>query len=605
MVFCQLHKGLTTHAKEGDAHAQLDLGRHYEKGTNGYKANPKLALSWYQKAAQQGLPQAMYRLACLYQKHGGTPAALTPDPEKAWGWKKRAADAGHLQAQVEVGHAYRQGLSYNSGKNNNNTKMTLVTPDLDHAAHYYQLAAGPKGQHSEAQYQLGKLYLKGQGVELDLKLAQKWLQMAVNKGHTEAPEVLQDCQAQLAKAQQALQKVYRQIDACLFGLNVRGGIHPTQAQALVDQHLVPESEDALSVGYRALLMDPLYYPVASGYLGLQQNATQAAALWKHAVALGLKSLAQPTVDSSRTNVHALFFLGQLYVYGKTGLVPTNPKKAAQLFQVAADAGYAPAQHALGVCYKKGLGAPQNLVLASTWFQTAATQGHAGAQYALSQLYKTSPASSGGTVDLKLSHHFLTLAANQGHALALTQLGHHYRLGVAPPNHEQANASYQKAWKERGYIGAQFSMARQYEQGHGMKTKQVKQAVQIYQTLAEQVTTSPNVHTADAAYRYSQYLYDGHKVAGVRKDRAAALVYCQKAAHAGNPQALYAMGNCHSKKKAVRLEWYEKAATAGHAGAMWELYESHRKQKDTQAQARTWLEKAAQQGHAQAKLTVAR
>jgi TPR repeat protein len=64
----------------------------------------------------------------------------------------------------------------------------------------------------------------------------------------------------------------------------------------------------------------------------------------------------------------------------------NPQLAAKHFRIAAEKGYAKAQHKLGVCYALGNGVEQNDKLAVAWYQKAAAQGFAEAEYNLGVRY---------------------------------------------------------------------------------------------------------------------------------------------------------------------------------------------------------------------------
>ncbi len=64
----------------------------------------------------------------------------------------------------------------------------------------------------------------------------------------------------------------------------------------------------------------------------------------------------------------------------------NPQLAAKHFRIAAEKGYARAQHKLGVCYALGKGVAQNQELAVAWYQKAAAQGFAEAEYNLGVRY---------------------------------------------------------------------------------------------------------------------------------------------------------------------------------------------------------------------------
>ncbi len=59
---------------------------------------------------------------------------------------------------------------------------------------------------------------------------------------------------------------------------------------------------------------------------------------------------------------------------------------AELYRLAAEQGYAPAQFDLGGFYYNGLGVPQNYAEALKWYRLAAEQGHAGAQFDLASIY---------------------------------------------------------------------------------------------------------------------------------------------------------------------------------------------------------------------------
>jgi TPR repeat protein len=57
---------LQAKAQEGDAVAQVNLGKAYEDG-NGLSKNDELAAKWYRKAADQGNAVAQSRLGIMYR----------------------------------------------------------------------------------------------------------------------------------------------------------------------------------------------------------------------------------------------------------------------------------------------------------------------------------------------------------------------------------------------------------------------------------------------------------------------------------------------------------------------------------------------------------
>jgi TPR repeat protein len=74
--------------------------------------------------------------------------------------------------------------------------------------------------------------------------------------------------------------------------------------------------------------------------------------------------------AAETNDPAAIFQ-QGYFYRHVPGKLANPKKAIALYTSAATAGYVPAQSALGMCYAKGLGVPQNTQEAIKWLSMAA------------------------------------------------------------------------------------------------------------------------------------------------------------------------------------------------------------------------------------------
>jgi TPR repeat protein len=69
----------------------------------------------------------------------------------------------------------------------------------------------------------------------------------------------------------------------------------------------------------------------------------------------------------------LYNLGACYANGRD--VPKNFVKTIELFEKAAEQGYAAAQGALRACYSNGQGVPKNLVKAEEWFEKAVEQGY--------------------------------------------------------------------------------------------------------------------------------------------------------------------------------------------------------------------------------------
>ncbi len=87
-------------ALKGDADAQFNLGQAYRYG-RGVPLDPKLALSWFNKAALQGHPGAGANLGLMMFQNGDRAGAMP--------WLRKAADRGEPRAQYIVGTAAFNG----------------------------------------------------------------------------------------------------------------------------------------------------------------------------------------------------------------------------------------------------------------------------------------------------------------------------------------------------------------------------------------------------------------------------------------------------------------------------------------------------------------
>jgi cell division septation protein DedD len=87
-------------ADQGDADAQYNLGQAYKMG-RGVPADLNIAQTWYEKAAQQGHPQAAANLGLILFQNG--------DRQRAIPWLKMAADADDPRAEYVLGTALFNG----------------------------------------------------------------------------------------------------------------------------------------------------------------------------------------------------------------------------------------------------------------------------------------------------------------------------------------------------------------------------------------------------------------------------------------------------------------------------------------------------------------
>ena len=188
-------------AEHGDVKFQYAYGVCYEKGW-GVEEDPKKAVEWYQKAANQDNGPACTALGNFYRSGIG----VTASADKAFEWYKKGAAVNDDQAMLNVGNCYYYGMGTQKDEKKaielwekaaqagNAFAMSMmgdcylmglgVEKDLKKAVEYYGPAA-EKGV-SSAQFRLGTLYYTGEGVEQDQSYAKLLMRKASDGGSEEA-----------------------------------------------------------------------------------------------------------------------------------------------------------------------------------------------------------------------------------------------------------------------------------------------------------------------------------------------------------------------------------------------------------------------------------
>jgi TPR repeat protein len=155
---------LKARAEAGSGLAQFYLGTLYDPRLPNirFQKDSATAVSWYQKAASQGVSLAQFNLAGFYNRGDG----VGKDEAQAASWYRKSADQGYAGAQ------YQLGLLYYAGRG--------VAKDDAEAARWYWKAAD-QGDHN-AENELGTLYARGEGVPRDLDQALALFRRAVQGG---------------------------------------------------------------------------------------------------------------------------------------------------------------------------------------------------------------------------------------------------------------------------------------------------------------------------------------------------------------------------------------------------------------------------------------
>ncbi len=217
-------------AEQGDIEAQMQLAKMYECGDK-VAQNEGEAFKWYTKAAKQGNVDAQYKLGCMYRNGNG----VEVNKKKAIYWYELATSKGHAKAPYYLGYMYDvgEGVAINKLEAANYYRLAKKNgikaahlhlgaidedkgkcgQDKDKTVKLYQIDVPPGSHNSpiklgflysqwkdnepddftlkqeaalqgdvQAQFELGNMYLKGQGIPQNIIKAQQWFEKAAEQG---------------------------------------------------------------------------------------------------------------------------------------------------------------------------------------------------------------------------------------------------------------------------------------------------------------------------------------------------------------------------------------------------------------------------------------
>ena len=249
---------------------------------------------------------------------------------------------------------------------------------------------------ARAQYNLGLMYRKGQGVPQDDKAAVKWYRLAAEQGD--------------ASAQNTLGLMYA------YGQGV-----PENAKTAMKWYTLAAKQGYVDTLYNLGVM------YANGF-GVRKDYIRAHMWWSIAASSGYKDAVKYRDIIAKQLTPYQLEKAQNLAGLQKGLIAVqsgNFATALQEFQRPAERGNAKAQHNLGLMYRKGQGVSQDDRTAVKWCRLAAEQGLADAQFNLGTIYSKG---QGVPQDDKTAVKWWRLAAEQGLAHAQTSLGGMYAAG---------------------------------------------------------------------------------------------------------------------------------------------------------------------------------
>jgi TPR repeat protein len=170
---------------KGDVKPQSSPWDVFQFGFTAYKSGHKdQAVEAYRYAAENGQLGASWKLARMYAEGDG----VARDDYEAFKFFSEIADKevepGSREesyvsdALVALGGYFKHGIPGSPIEANSN------------AAQEYYMRAATYYRNPDAQFEMGNMFLKGEGVKASVKQAGRWFQLAAEKGHAGAQATL-------------------------------------------------------------------------------------------------------------------------------------------------------------------------------------------------------------------------------------------------------------------------------------------------------------------------------------------------------------------------------------------------------------------------------
>ena len=341
--YVEAQKYLTKAAEMGLPNAMYGLANLHD-----FIGDKKQAFKWYLKAAENGLIDAYYYVGNGYKRGEG----VQQDSQKALKWLELAAEYQMSGAAWELAEIYRDGIGN-------------VSQNLEKAQAFYLLAkeAGENVERSvqqlqsrlavrddfgallerakegnlEAQKDLAMAYVRGDEIEQNYEEAFKWYKAAAEQGD--------------ADAQNSLYNRYAKGE----------GVEQNSEEAMKWLHRSAEQ------GY-GLAYYNLGFEYSSGDL-VRKDELEAIKWYKKAAKKDIKE--------------AYYQLGFLYTYSDT---IKDYQAARECYELAGGSWNGEAQNELGILHFNGFGTPKDDAKAFLYFQLAAENGSPEGMYNLGAMY---------------------------------------------------------------------------------------------------------------------------------------------------------------------------------------------------------------------------
>lgn len=337
-------------ANLNDAVAQFDVAKCCSEG-NGTTLNMEEAASWYKKAAENGYNNALIILGDFYMNGTG----VIQDMEQAKIYYERAANKGIAGAREKLDSFKQREITSLYGQiaqlHNQSGSGYEKNKQFDKAAAEFKKAAGLND--AEGSYNYARMLRSGRGVRQDESESKEFYKKAIALGHPSA-------RLELAEFHE-------------FGSN-----DVQKMKAKIRWEIINSDR---SYGRSYQINRDLESKLRAYKEKLDRSFESSSYSSSHS-----EREAFPLYEVlSQTNEAIAEWLGVWYFKGK-GPLSTNPTKAFELWQKAANLGSRDAQTYVGFSYLKGNGVAVNAIKAKESFENAADWGDPYAMYCLGLMY---------------------------------------------------------------------------------------------------------------------------------------------------------------------------------------------------------------------------
>ena len=402
----QIMEQINNTAAKGVVYAQYMMAIIYLEG-QGIEKDINQAELWLRKAASQGYPDAQYDLGKMLVTMNDTSSGLY--------WLRLAAKQGHIEAGYHIAplltsnHPDESALKeswrwlYHGMKNNDPKSLYNLTISLHTGSlrlpktdfNYLKwLIPSARGKISEAQNNLG-VHLKLN--KKDTKRSIQWLKEAstnsdkaqFNLGFIYARgEGIAPHDEQAVYWWNQAEKNGNEQASFMLGLfyNLGRGARRNEQEAIKWYELAAKKDNPTAIYNLAILyyqgkaVDQ-DYKKAARYLsilakkgdGQAQNLYASLFLEGHGVDYSPATAVKWFQEAATANnVKAMFNLAGAYRSGNG--ITQNDEKAFYWYQKAAELNFAPAQNAMGYMFAEGRGTKMDKDIAEVWFQKASANG---------------------------------------------------------------------------------------------------------------------------------------------------------------------------------------------------------------------------------------